>query len=176
MFPWNSPAFAPGGQGASAFGLSDMELGVKFGFIRQTKHRPHIGTFAMFGIPTGSHAKGLGVGKVWCKLPLWIEKDPGPSALAGGAGYAILRQFQYRSFPYGGSLVKREINKKLELGLEAFSHVAEGFAAPQTQSSHLIDAGRYYHFKNPNFQFLFAYGHSVAGQTENYADLGLYSA
>jgi len=151
-----------------------MELGVKFGFMRQTKYRPQIGTFPMFEIPTGNPAKGLGVGKVWYKLPLWIERDIGPSALAGDAGYAILRQFPYRSFPSAGFLVKREINKKLEPGVEAFSHVAEGFAAPQTQSSNLIDAGGDCHFKNPNFQFLFAYGHSVAGQTENYDDLGLY--
>ena len=35
--------------------------------------------------------------------------------------------------------------------------------------------GGYYHFKhNPNEQFLLCYGHSVAGQTENYAYVGMY--
>ena len=39
----------------------------------------------------------------------------------------------------------------------------------------MIDLGGYYHFKhNPNEQFLFCYGHSVAGQTENYAYVGMY--
>ena len=39
----------------------------------------------------------------------------------------------------------------------------------------MIDVGGYYHFKhNPNEQFLFCYGHSVAGQTENYAYVGMY--
>jgi hypothetical protein len=39
----------------------------------------------------------------------------------------------------------------------------------------MIDAGGYYHFKHhPGEQFLFCYGHSVAGQTENYAYLGMY--
>jgi len=38
----------------------------------------------------------------------------------------------------------------------------------------LIDAGGYYHFKAPGWQLLFAYGHSIAGQTENYGYLGLY--
>jgi hypothetical protein len=38
----------------------------------------------------------------------------------------------------------------------------------------MIDAGGYYHFKSPGLQLLFAYGHSVAGQTENYGYLGLY--
>jgi len=34
----------------------------------------------------------------------------------------------------------------------------------------MIDVGGYYHFKHhPGEQFLFCYGHSVAGQTENYA-------
>ena len=174
VFPSNNPSFAPSGQGPSSFGLTDMELGAKVGFIKQTKHRPQIGTFTMLEIPTGSYAKALGVGKVWCKLPIWVEKDIGPWTLDGGAGFAIVRQVQYRSFAYGGFLVKRKINKRLELAVEAFSHAREGLAAPQTQSSTMIDAGGYYHFKNPNFQLLFAYGHSVAGQTENYAYLGLY--
>jgi len=38
----------------------------------------------------------------------------------------------------------------------------------------MVDAGGYYHFKSPGWQLLFAYGHSVAGQTENYGYLGLY--
>jgi hypothetical protein len=38
----------------------------------------------------------------------------------------------------------------------------------------MIDAGGYYHFLYLGLQFLFAYGHSVAGQAENYAYLGLY--
>jgi len=174
VFPSNNPNYAPSGQGPSAFGLTDMELGVKLAIIKQTKYCPQIGTFTMFEIPTGSYAKGLGIGKVWYKLPLWAQKELGPWTLDGGAGYAIVHQLQYRDYPYGGFLVKREINKRLELGVETFSHGAEGLAAPQTKSSTLIDGGGYYHFKNPNFQFLFAYGHSVAGQSENYAYLGLY--
>ena len=52
---------------------------------------------------------------------------------------------------------------------------AKGFAAAQTEASAMIDVGGYYHFKhNPNEQFLFCYGHSVAGQTENYAYVGMY--
>ena len=89
-------------------------------------------------------------------------------------GYAVVRQVQYRNFLYDGFLVKRKINRKLELAAEVFSHAQEGLAAPETQSSTLIDAGGYYHFTNPNFQLLFAYGHSIVGQTENYAYWGLY--
>jgi hypothetical protein len=66
------------------------------------------------------------------------------------------------------------VNERLELSAEVFSHAKEGFAAAQTQASTLMDAGGYYHFKTPGLQLLFAYGHSVAGQTENYGYLGLY--
>jgi len=63
IFPSNNPIYVPGGIGPSAFGLTDMELGVKYGFLKQTKHRPQIGSFTMLEIPTGSYSKGLGVGQ-----------------------------------------------------------------------------------------------------------------
>ena len=174
VVPSNNPVYAPAGEGTSAFGLTDMELGVKYGFIKQTPHRPQIGSFTMFEIPTGTYTKGLGVGKVWYKLPIWVEKEFGPWSLVGGMGYTVVPQTDYRNFLYGGFLVKKEMSKKLELSAEVFSHAREGFAAAQTEASTLIDAGGYYHFKSPGLQLLFAYGHSIAGQTENYAYLGLY--
>jgi len=172
--PLNDPAFAPAGQGPRAFGLTDMELGVKYGFLKQTPHRPQIGSFTMFEIPTGNADKGLGVGKVWYKLPVWAEKEFGPWSLVGGLGYAVVPQTGFRDYLYGGFLVKKEIGERLELSAEVFSHAKEGIAAAQTQGSTMIDAGGYYHFKSPGLQLLFAYGHSVAGQTENYGYLGLY--
>jgi hypothetical protein len=174
VLPSNNPIYAPGGTGAHAFGLTDTELGLKYGFIHQTKHRPQIGTFTMLELPTGNSTKGLGVGRVWYKLPLWMEKEFGPWSLVGGAGYTLIHQTQYRSFPYGGFLVKRVLSERLELSAEVFSHAREGFAAAQTEASTMIDAGGYYHFKTPGLQLLFAYGHSIAGQTENYSYLGLY--
>lgn len=172
--PQNNPAYAPAGMGVKAFGLTDMELGLKYGFIKQTKYRPQIGSFTMLELPTGSSDKGLGVGRVWYKLPLWAEKEIGPWSFVGGAGYAMVKQKDYSSYPYGGFLVKRELGKRLEMSAEVFSHAREGMATAQTQSATLIDAGGYYHFKSPGLQLLFAYGHSVVGQTENYAYLGLY--
>src|SRR5271168_60290 len=144
VLPSNNPVYAPGGQGPSAYGLTDMELGVKYGFIKQTRHRPQIGSFTMFEIPTGNYSKGLGVGRVWYKLPIWVEKEFGPWSLVGGLGYAVVPQVQYQNYLYGGFLVKREISKKLELSAEVFSHASEGFAAAQTQASTMIDAGGYY--------------------------------
>lgn len=175
--PSNKPVYtAVGeGQGPSAFGLIDMELGAKVAFIKESAHIPQIGTFPMFELPTGSYSRGLGVGKVYYKLPLWLQKNKGKWLFDGGAGYQVVPQTDYRNFVYTGFLVKREINKRLELGAEIFAHGREGPATAQTQSSTLLDAGGYYHFKNhPGEQFLFCYGHSIAGQTENYAYVGMY--
>ena len=172
--PLNNPVYAPAGAGPITFGLTDMELGAKWGFLKQTPHRPQIGTFPMLELPSGDAAKGLGVGKTWYKLPLWIEKDWGKWTADGGAGYQLVKQTGLRSFPYGGFLLKKELSERIELAGELFAHGREGVAAPQTGSSAMIDLGGYYHFKNPDHQLLFAYGHSIAGQTENYAYLGLY--
>jgi hypothetical protein len=173
--PSNNPVYLPGGTGPSAFGLTDMELGAKIAYIKESKYVPQIGTFTMFEMPTGSYNKGLGVGKVWYRLPLWMQKNFGKWLLDGGAGETIVPQTGYRNFPYGGFLLKYTFGERLEFGGEVFSHSAEGYAAAQTQASTLIDLGGYYHFKhNPNEQFLFCYGHSVAGQTENYAYVGIY--
>ena len=173
--PSNKPVYAPAGTGPGAFGLTDMELGAKVAFIKESPHFPQIGTFPMFEIPTGSYDRGLGVGKVYYKIPLWLQKNQGKWLFDGGAGYEVVPQTDYKNFAYTGWLVKREINKRLELGAEVFAHGGEGLAAAQTQASTLIDVGGYYHFKNhPGEQFLFCYGHSIAGQTENYAYVGMY--
>lgn len=175
IYPSNKAVYYPGGTGPSAHGLTDMELGVKLAIIKETKTIPQIGTFTMFEMPTGDSDKGLGVGKVWYRLPLWLQKNEGKWLFDGGAGETVVPQEGYHDFPYGGFLVKREMNKKLELAAEVFAHGGEGPVTPQAQASTMIDAGGYWHLKGEDtMQFLFAYGHSVAGRTENYAYLGLY--
>jgi hypothetical protein len=173
--PSNNPVYLPGGTGPTVFGLTDMELGAKVAWIKESPHFPQIGSFTMFEMPTGNSRNGLGVGKVWYKLPIWGQKNAGKWLFDGGGGYQVVPQTGYRNFPYTGWLIKRELSEQWELGAELFAHGAEGFAAAQTQASAMIDIGGYYHFKhNTNEQFLFCYGHSVAGQTENYAYVGMY--
>lgn len=173
--PLNNPVYLPSGTGPREFGMTDMELGAKIAFIKEGKHIPQIGSFTMFEMPTGNADKGLGVGKVWYKLPIWLQKNVGKWTFDGGGGYEVVPQEGFHNFPYTGWLVKKEINERLELGVEVFAHGGEGSAPAQTQASTMMDTGGYYHFKNhPGEQFLFCYGHSVAGQTENYAYAGLY--
>ena len=174
IVPSNNPKYLPAGAGPSAYGLTDIELGAKYRFVQETKHRPQIGTFTMLEVPTGNVDKGLGVGRVWYKLPVWAQKSWGKWTSYGGGGYQIVHQTQYNNFPFGGWLLQRDIGKRWTLGGEIFSHGAEGLATPQTKAATMIDLGGYYYIKNPGLQVLFTYGHSVAGQSETYAYLGLY--
>jgi len=172
--PMNDRAYLPEGTGPITYGRTDMELGAKIAFIKESRRFPQIGSFTMFEMPTGDDTKGLGVGKVWYKLPLWAQKNIGKWTLDGGAGYQVVPQTGFTNFPYGGFLLKREFSERWELAAELFSHGREGSAPAQIESSTMVDMGGYYHFKNPDHQLLFAYGHSIAGQTENYAYLGMY--
>lgn len=162
------------GSGPKAYGLLDTELGVKYRLVSQTTYRPEIGIFPMVELPTGSYSRGLGVGKTWYKLPIWMQKDFGPWTTYGGGGYQVVHQAGYRNFAYEGWLLQRDVGNKWTLGGEIFHHAAEGVVTAQTGSATMLDLGGYYYFSKPAFQLLFAVGHTVIGQAEAYSYLGLY--
>ena len=174
IMPSNNLTYSPAGAGPSAFGVGDIEIGVKYRFLEETKHRPMVGIFPMIEAPSGNYSTGLGVGKTWTKLPMWAQKSFGPWTTYGGVGEEIVPQTGYKNFAYGGWLVQRDIGKKWTLGTEVFSHGGEGLATPQIRGATLVDLGGYYYIRNPGFQVLFCYGHSVAGLPETYAYSGLY--
>jgi hypothetical protein len=173
--PSNNPSFAPAGVGPRAFGIGDIEMGIKYRFVQETKHRPMVGTFVMFELPSGNAQRGLGVGKTWYKLPLWVQKSFGPWTTYGGGGETVIRGVPgYRDYPFAGWLVQRDLGKKWTLGTEVFYHGPQGLATAQTRPATLLDIGGYYKFRDPGFQLLFCYGHTAVGQKETYAYLGLY--
>lgn len=160
--------------GPAAFGIGDIETGIKYRFIQETKHRPMVGTFTMLEMPTGNADRGLGVGRLWARIPIWIQKSFDPWTTYGGGGMVINHAPGARDYPFSGWLLQRDFGKKWTLGGEIFYHGPEGNGTPSPRSATMVDFGGYYYFRNPGFQLLFACGHSVAGQTENYAYLGLY--
>lgn len=162
-------------QGPDTAGLGDIEAGMKYRFIHETKHRPEIGTFPMLELPTGSPQRNLGNGQIWARLPIWIQKGIGPWTTYGGVGEVINNAPGVRDYTFAGWLLQKELNKKLTLGGEVFGHGAEGQEPliPSTRASTMADFGGFYNF-NPGFSLLFAAGHSFAGQSETYAYLGLY--
>lgn len=161
----------------TTFGLMDGEFGFQAQFVAETADRPMIGTFIMMGLPWGDAARGLGAGGPSWKIPLYAKKTFGAWSIDGGGGIDISEKVPGgRNYPFGGTIIDYEVSKKWTLGPELFAHGRPTSDPALSQYAIDLDFGGYYTFnpQHPGFQFLFAYGHSVAGQTENYAYLALY--
>jgi hypothetical protein len=163
-------AYASSEGGPRNYGLGDIELGVKYVFIQEAEHQPMVGVFPMLEIPTGNDGRGLGNGRAWWRVPLWLQKSWGPWTTYGGAGYVINPTPGARNYCFGGWLIQRDFGEKLTFGGEIF---AQGKSSDDTRSSVAFNLGGY--FKNhaglPTPLF---WGHSLAGDRHTIGYLGLY--
>jgi hypothetical protein len=156
--------------GPSESGIGDVEVGVKYRFIQETDTSPQVGIFPMAELDTGDSHKGLGNGKTWWKLPVWMQKSWGEWTTYGGAGYVINRAEGQKNYPFAGWLLQKDIGEKWTLGGEVFS---QGKTTVDGQSTTLMNFGGYYKF-TPDFNLLFSAGHSVSGESHAVAYLGLW--
>ena len=101
----------------AAFGLGDIELGVKLRLVSEGSWRPQIGIFPLVTLPTGSQHRGLGAGAVEGLVPLWIQKSFGAWTTYGGGGLKIASD---EDAVVLGWLLQRDVSEKLTLGAEAF--------------------------------------------------------
>ncbi|MCX5682833.1 MAG: transporter [Planctomycetota bacterium] len=156
--------------GSRQYGLGDAEFGLKYRFIQEKDNVPMVGIFPMIEVPTGDADRGLGNGRPWARLPLWIQKSWGKWTTYGGCGYAYNTTPGQRSNLFGGWLVQRQITDKLILGSEIFAHGPDHDGGRATA---LYNVGGFYNFTE-NFQLLFTVGHSLTGDTGLIAYVGLY--
>jgi hypothetical protein len=156
------------------YGPGDTELGIKYRFLQETAKTPMAGVFPMLELPTGDDDRGLGNGRSWVKLPLWLQKSWGTQGhqwtTYGGGGYAINTEPGQRNNPFGGLLLQRDLGEKLTLGGEIF---AQGSTDQGGQSTLIANVGGYYNFTK-DFSLLLSLGHSVAGEEHLIGYLGLY--
>ena len=82
---------------------------------------PQIGVFPMAELPTGNSDKGLGNGKTWWRLPIWIQKSWGDWTSYGGGGYVINHADGQKDYPFGGWLLQKDFGEKWTLGGEVFA-------------------------------------------------------
>lgn len=156
----------------SQSGLGDLEVGVKYRFIQESETTPQVGIFPMAELDTGNAGKGLGNGKTWWRLPLWVQKSWGEWTTYGGAGYVINRADGEKNYPFAGWLLQKDIGEKWTLGGEVF---ARGRDTVDGQATTAVNIGGYYKF-SPDFNLLFSAGHSVGGERHTVAYLGLWWA
>ncbi len=129
-----------------------------------------VGIFPMLEIPSGDADRGLGNGRAWWKLPLWLQKSWGPWTTYGGGGYAINSAPHQRNYWFGGWLLQRDFGEKLTLGGEIF---AQGKSSDDMRSFVAFNLGGYFKI-TPNFQLLLSGGHTLAGGSHTIGYLGLY--
>jgi len=159
----------PSGGGA-AHGLGDVEVGVKYRFVAEGEGRPQVGVFPMIELPTGDASRQLGNGRLWARLPLWVQKRWGAWTTYGGAGYAVNRATGARSYAFGGWLVQRDLGGGLALGGEVY---ARGADTEGGQGATILNAGGTLDIR-PGFSLLFSAGHTIAGERHGVVYLGLY--
>ncbi len=151
-------------------GYGDTELGIKFRFVQETSGRPQIGIFPMAEIATGDASRGLGNGRTWFRIPVWIQKSWGPWKTYGGGGVALNSAAGAQNYGFGGWLLQRDLSSKFTLGAEVFT---QGANAIGSGGYTVYNVGGYY---NPTAQLsvLFSVGHSMAGEQHAVHYLGLY--
>ena len=166
--------------GQHASGLGDIEAGVKYRFVTESRDRPEIGLFPLAELPTGDQSKGLGNGRTWVKVPIWLQKSWGPWTVDTGGGYAYNPAPGQLNFIYGGLLIQRTLSPKLTLGGEIFLQGAQvqndassTVEVPGARSSELWNFGGSYTF-TPDFSLLFSAGHSFQGDGNKTLYLALY--
>lgn len=152
-------------------GLGDIEVGVKYRFLRETASRPAVAIFPFVEVPSGNAARGTGNGQVWYRIPVWAQKSWGPWTSIGGGGYVVNRAPGARNYWFGGWQIQRTLNAALTLGGEVFAQQAD---TADGAGSTFVTFGGYYGMAFCSCQLLFDAGHTVAGARHAVAYLGLY--
>ena len=148
------------GDGApTATGLGDTLAGVKYRFWHETNGWPQIAVYPQVTLPTGDAHLGLGNGRPWYLLPLWVQKSWGPWTTYGGGGAALNSAPGERNYPFGGWLLQRDLGEHLMLGGECYAQGRDldndrGFVALNFGGSYKI---------NEHFALPFSVGHSLTG-------------
>lgn len=153
-----------------AWGLGDIELGVKYRFVSETDTRPQVGIFPQVELPSGDRRRGLGNGSLWARLPVWVQKSRGPWTTYGGVGYEINRAPGMKDSLFAGWLVQRQITTRLTLGTEVYHQNAQAAGARHTT---FTDVGGYYTLRG-DLSLLVMVGHTVAGECHSVGYFGLY--
>lgn len=109
---------------SSHFGYGDTELGVKYCFVQETDHRPQIGTFPIFEIPTIKNNRFTD-GRIKVFIPLWIQKSWNKLTSYGGIGYWFNPGTGNKNSLFAGWEVQYDFSPVVTLGGELYYQSAQ---------------------------------------------------
>jgi len=157
--------------GPTGRGVGDVELGLKYRFLREAKDTPEVAMFPFVEVPTGNAVRGTGNGQVWYRIPVWAQKSWGRWTTMGGGGYVVNRAPDMRNYWFAGWQVQRELTASFTLGGEVFTQQA---ATVDGAGSTFVTVGGYYGMDFCGCELLFDGGHTVAGESHAVGYLGLH--
>jgi hypothetical protein len=145
--------------GENSYGLSDIELGAKYRFVKETESIPMIGIFPLVELPSGNSTRGLGNGKTQFYIPLWLQKDLGKWTTYGGAGYWINTAEDSKNWVFIGWQIQNQVTKSLSIGGELYHTSPEAVGSdPETR----FNLGFVYDI-NKNNHLMFSAGKGIQG-------------
>jgi hypothetical protein len=151
-------------------GYGDTETGIKYRFVDETDSTPQIAIFPLAELATGNASKGLGNGRTWYKVPIWVQKSWGPWTTYGGGGEALNSVPGQQNYGYAGWFLQRDIGKYLTLGGELFH---QGASSRDERDFTVANIGGSVKFSD-SFNLLFSAGHSISGARHAIWYLALY--
>lgn len=135
---WSIPLNPNPGPGGMGQVWAPLGGGIKYRFIQEDTEGwlPQVAVFPQIVIPIGSASHSNPTTEL---LPIWVQKSLGPWTAFGGGGYTRNPGTNNRNFAVYGWALQRQVNDKLELGVELFGQThdtaedhgsaAAGFAA-----------------------------------------------
>jgi hypothetical protein len=120
-------------------------------------------------VPTDYKGNGIGNGRTWYRLPLWILKSSGRWTTYGGGGYAVNAAPGATNYSFGGWLVERDFSESVTIGAELYSQGAQ-FVGDKWST--FYNAGSYISLTK-QFGILFSIGHTFSGDNQSVAYFAL---
>jgi Putative MetA-pathway of phenol degradation len=156
-------------QGGTTAGAGDLLLGVKWRFFNNEASQLQLGTYPQLLVPTGDRARGLGQGQPAYLLPFLVQKSWSKWTVYGDVGYWWQTGAETHDYFYAGAVLEREINERLELGVELFGN------SPKERGGRFdvaFNIGGTLKLRE-HLNLLFSGGRDIVGDTHAMAYIGL---
>jgi len=153
----------------TAAGTGDMLLGVKWRFFNNEKSQLQFGIYPQLLVPSGDRARGLGEGQPAYVFPVVAQKSWDKWTLYGNVGFWWKIAADERNYLYAGAVLERELNERLELGIELLGNSPKEHGG---RSEVAFNIGGTWKL-NKHLNLLFSAGRDIVGDTHAMAYTGL---